>query len=216
MAKNGRGNKRSKRNHAERKYAFDDQEVVRTVGEDIHTYNQRNPLEAIESSVSNFGAPSRRKTKIFFVAIGIIGLIAGGVIAAVLSVSMDSHRDSQFEEAESEKIEVVKDQVIKKLTITPPVTKIRNTTTANTTMATTTTVTTPTTTEACNENWTEWSEWASCSDRGAGPYQKRRGRSKFDSAACARDGHTAEYQWSKELCDYTGPNAVWGTGKYNI
>ena len=104
--------------------------------------------------------------------IGIIGLVAGGAIVAVLMVPMDSHRNSQFEEAESEKVEVVIDQVIKKLTITPSVIKIRNTTTATTTTATTTKrttktttkATTITTTESCIDNWTSWSDFDSCSE----------------------------------------------------
>ena len=92
MVKNGGRSKRSKRNHNERKYVFYDQEVVRTVGDDTHTY---------------FGDPSRRKLKFVFMAIGIIGLIAGGAVAASLSATIDGHKESQFEKADSKKVEVV-------------------------------------------------------------------------------------------------------------
>ena len=142
--------KRIKRNRTESKYTPDDHGVVRTVGED-------DPLEEIESTQSQSNA------KLFFVVIGIVVLITGGAVAAVLLVP-----------------------------------------------------------SPCIDNWTSWSGFDSCSDRGAGPYKRRRERSKFDSAVCAQDGHSVQYEYEYQDCDYTngtnsnGTNGFWGTGKFKF
>lgn len=123
------------------KYTADDPGVVRTVGEN-------DPSEAIESD-----SDPQRKLKIFLMTIVIVGLIAGGAVAAV------------------------------------------------------------TATENCIDNWTSWSGFDSCSDRGVGPYKKRRQRSKFNSAVCARANHSVQYEYDYQKCDYNG---FWGTGKLKL
>lgn len=142
--------KRIKRNRTESKYTVDDQGVVRTVGED-------DPPEEIEST------QSQRNTKLFFMVIGIVVLITGGAVAAVLLVP-----------------------------------------------------------GPCIDNWASWSGFDSCSDRGAGPYKRRRERSKFDSAVCAQDGHSVQFEYDYQDCDYTngthsnGTDGFWGTGKFKF
>ena len=70
-----------------------------------------------------------------------------------------------------------------------------------------------TATEHCIDNWTSWSGFDSCSDRGVGPYKKRRQRSKFNSAVCARANHSVQYEYDYQECDYNG---FWGTGKLKL
>ena len=70
-----------------------------------------------------------------------------------------------------------------------------------------------TATENCIDNWTSWSGFDSCSDRGVGPYKKRRQRSKFKSAVCARANHSVQYEYDYQECDYNG---FWGTGKFKL
>ena len=124
------------------KYSANDPGVVRTVGED-------DPSEAIESANSD----PQRNAKLFLMAIVIVGLIAGVVVAVVVAG------------------------------------------------------------EDCIDNWTSWSDFDSCSDRGVGPYKKRRQRSKFDSAVCARANHSVQYEYDYQDCDYEG---FWGTGKFKL
>ena len=64
--------------------------------------------------------------------------------------------------------------------------------------------------ECCNETWTTWSAWDSCSDRGAGPYKKQRSRRKFVQAACSQEGKSVQTENETQDCSWTGD---WGTGK---
>ena len=114
----------------------------------------------------------------------------------------------KFEEIKVEEIEVVEEQAINQVAGEPSL--LENQVAGDQAMVSTTT----TTTESCIENWTPWSDFDTCSDRGAGPYQKRRERRKFDSASCERDGHVVEYEYDVQACDYNGPNAFWGTGEF--
>ena len=113
----------------------------------------------------------------------------------------------KFEEIKVEEIEVLEEQAINQVAGE----QAMNQGVGDQAMDTTTT----TLTEPCIENWTPWSDFDTCSDRGAGPYQKQRERRKFDSAACQRDGHLVEYEYDNQDCDYSGPNAYWGTGKFD-
>ena len=65
--------------------------------------------------------------------------------------------------------------------------------------------------ECCNDTWTSYSDYDSCSDRGMGPYKKQRSRRKFVQAACSQEGKSVEYEYDTEDCDYYGD---WGTGKF--
>ena len=70
-----------------------------------------------------------------------------------------------------------------------------------------------TATEHCIDNWTSWGGFDSCSDRGVGPYKKRRQRSKFNSDVCARANHSVQFEYDYQECDYNG---FWGTGKFKL
>ena len=72
------------------------------------------------------------------------------------------------------------------------------------------------TTEPCIEEWTSWSDYDSCAERGPGPFKKLRHRSKFHSAACNSEGYGVEYQYEFQYCDNKRPNGFLGTGKYSI
>ena len=86
----------------------------------------------------------------------------------------------------------------------------------NLTKATTKIKTTTTTAEPCIGIWSSWTDYDSCSDRGPGPFKKRRERCLFCSAACKRDGYGAEHEYEFQDCDFKGPNGFWGTGKLKI
>ena len=65
--------------------------------------------------------------------------------------------------------------------------------------------------ECCNDTWTSWSGYGSCSDHGAGPYKRQRSRQKFVQVpACSQEGKTVQYDYQTQDCSYTGD---WGTGK---
>ena len=97
-----------------------------------------------------------------------------------------------------------------------PISSANTTAVLTTTTATTTTTTTTTTTlEPCyNWDYTPWSNWTdSCADHGAGPYKKRRERTRQDSEACLRDGWMPVVEYEYQDCDIDGD---WGHGKFNI
>ena len=88
-----------------------------------------------------------------------------------------------------------------------------------------------TTTEPCINEWTEWTEFDSCADRGAGPYEKQMRRQKpqnHNSGSCIQNNIPFEYEYENRDCDteqvdftihlggrqydWQGTNANWGTG----
>ena len=81
--------------------------------------------------------------------------------------------------------------------------------------------------ECCNDTWTTWSAWDSCSNHGTVPFKRRRSRRKFVQVpACGQEGKTVEYQYQTQDCenpvdnnlpaDYTYAKNSWGNSFYKI
>ena len=64
--------------------------------------------------------------------------------------------------------------------------------------------------ECCNDTWTQWSAWGTCSDRGSGPYKKRKSRQKFVQTLCSAEGKSVQTEYNTVDCSESGP---WGTGE---